>query len=176
MEVTGFLPDGQKLYRSSAPNYKKLPSGDHDSSQDLTQKSVDFLTKIGIDSIISFNKYKYNRDALVRLESAKPKKIEYLHLSVQDFSAPTLEQLKEANTFFVGKKATLVHCGYGHGRTGTGVTALQIDTSNGQRLEPFASAWWGSRGNHVEKRRQMSVLAELRSVLLQFVLTFLVFG
>jgi len=101
-----------------------------------------------------------------RLENASPP-IAYLHLHVDDWCAPTLEQLKQANEFFVGKSSTLLHCGYGHGRTGTGVTGLQICTTNGQTLNPFASTWWGSRGNHVEKRRQMSVLAELRNDLLQ---------
>jgi len=67
----------------------------------------------------------------------------------------------------LGKKSTLVHAGYGLGRTATGVTALQIATVFGQSLEPYASTWWGTEGSQVEKRRQISVLAELRNVLLQ---------
>ena len=169
IEVTEFVPVGQKLYRSSAPSYKKVPNGDNDSSQNLTPKAIKFLADAKIDSIISFNKYTYRPDQIAELKEAK---IEYLHLPVEDFHAPTVQQLKDANALFVGKKATLVHCGFGHGRTGTGVTGLQICTANGQTLDPYACKWWGNRGNHVEKRRQMSVLAELRNGLLQFVMSF----
>ncbi|KAF8120256.1 hypothetical protein EV363DRAFT_1397433 [Boletus edulis] len=166
-QVKQFVPASHKLFRSSAPSYRHLQKGaDHDATQNLTPNAVKFLVEQQIDSIISFNKYSYSPEEVKRLENASPP-IAYLHLPVDDWCAPTLEQLRQANEFFVGKSSTLLHCGYGHGRTGTGVTGLQICATNGQTLNPFASTWWGRRGNHVEKRRQMSVLAELRNNLLQ---------
>jgi len=157
--VTEHVPDCRKLYRSSAPNYEQLPPPEHsDTSQRLTQRAVAFLVKVGIDSIISFNQCPYKPEQHKLLGEAKPP-IDYLHLSVQDFYPPTLQQLEMAIAFFSGKKSTLVHCGYGHGRTGTGITALQIGSEYGQTMQPYAKKW--HQKNHVEKRAQVSVLAQL---------------
>lgn len=164
-----FVPARQNLNRSSGPSYTKQgPGADHDLTQKLTPKAINFLVEQKIDSIISFNKYEYKPDEQEELDKYK---IAYLHLPVEDWCAPTVEQLKEANDFFTKKSSTLVHSGHGHGRTGTCVTAFQICANNGQTLQPLAGTWWGSMGNHVEKRRQMSVLAELRNTLLQSVIS-----
>ena len=164
--VTEFVPSGHKLYRSSAPNYKSK-----DSDQNLTQAAVDFLVSQGIDSIISFNGYEYRAVEKERLAKAVPP-IRYLHLELGDFKPPTLSQFKQANDFFLQNTSTLVHCGYGWGRTGTGITGLQIYTENGKTLQPLAETWstsLNSDGNNVEKQEQMSILAEQRNLFLSCV-------
>ncbi|KAL6305687.1 hypothetical protein BKA93DRAFT_824798 [Sparassis latifolia] len=156
-QVTKYITPGHKLYRASAPNYNE---GEGDRSQKLTATAVKFLTDRGVDSIISFNQYPYKDDEKKLLDAAK---ISYLHLPVKDFTAPTLAQLKSAIIFFTGPKqhATLVHCGYGHGRTGTGVTALQLNATKG--VNPPESEWKSQ--NHVEKLEQEAVLRALRDSL-----------
>jgi protein tyrosine phosphatase len=143
---------GRHLFRSSAPNYSGT-----DSSQDLTQAAVDFLVQKGINRIISLNHNKYKPAELDRLRQAN---IEYCPIPVVDFSAPTLAQLKEAIAFFMEKPVTtLVHCGYGHGRTGTCVTALQIGATKGNA--PPEADW--EPVNHVETDAQKIVLRQLRA-------------
>lgn len=123
-EVTRYMPSGHRLYRASTPNY----SG-HDSSQCLTDTAVQFLADQGIDSIISLNEHPYTTTEMNRLNNAN---IAYHHIGVADFQAPTIAQLGSANRFFREHQATLVHCGYGHGRTGTAVTALQLYATRGR--------------------------------------------
>jgi len=149
-QVTQHIPAGHRLYRTSAPNYP---------TQNLTPTAVQFLIDNGIDSIISFNESSYNAEALQLVENAK---IDYIHFPVADFTGATLAQLEEANDFFLKHKTTLVHCGYGHGRTGTGVTALQLYATKG--TEPPEILW--DTENHVETSGQIKVLGRLRDSLL----------
>ncbi|KZT00982.1 uncharacterized protein LAESUDRAFT_731705 [Laetiporus sulphureus 93-53] len=154
VQVTKYVRDGHKLYRSSAPNYVQ---SEGDKSQKLTSTSVQFLTSQKIDNIISFNQYIYTDSEKQLLKNAN---IDYLHLPIVDFSAPTLDQLHKAITSYkaTNHKSTLVHCGYGHGRTGTGVTALQLDSTSGQN--PPESEW--ESVNHVEEDKQIEVLRQLK--------------
>jgi len=151
-EVTRYVCAGQRLFRSSAPNYDGT-----DSTQRLTQSAVDFLVNQGINGIISFNSLRYTEQELGRLNEAG---ITYLHLPVVDFTAPTIQQLQAAIKFYQANTqgGTLVHCGYGHGRTGTGVTALQLFATRGEN--PSESSW--KTDNHVEEENQVEVLRELR--------------
>jgi Tyrosine phosphatase family len=145
-QVTKYVT-GKSLYRSSAPNY----SG-RDCTQRLTPAAVGYLTDNGIDSIISFNEHPYKEDEQELLRNAK---INYLHLAVKDYDAPTLGQLEDAIAFFAnaGQQSTLIHCGYGRGRTGTGVTALQLHATRGRK--PDESEW------KVETEPQYAVLRQL---------------
>ena len=162
--VTKSVPSGHKLYRASAPNYDENIG---DKSQNLTQAAVNYLVSQGINSIISFNEYEYTAAEKARLGSIK-----YLHIKLGDFKPPTLQQFAQANTFFLSNTSTLVHCGYGHGRTGTGITGLQIYTENGKNLQPLASSWTTplvSGGNNVETREQVSILSEQRNIFFPYV-------
>jgi len=158
-EVTEHITSGHTLYRSSAPNYDKKHM---DTAQELTPAAVKYLTVVGIDSIISFNKYAYKEDEQRLLADAN---IGYLHLAVEDFTAPSISQLETAFAFFTGPghRTTLFHCGYGHGRTGTGVTGLQLCTTRG--ANPIESEWMAR--NHVETSKQMAVLRQLRDKFLE---------
>ena len=153
--VTKHVREDHDLYRSSAPNYQG-----YDESQKLTLSAVKFLVDNGIDSIISFCKHPYSDHEKELLDREK---IQYLHLPVQDFGAPTIEQLENAISRFNDPKhhSTLIHCGYGRGRTGTAVTGLQLASTGGN--EPDEPAWHGE--NHVEMPVQMEVLKQLKGKL-----------
>lgn len=80
-------------------------------------KDLEFLKEEGIGAIVSLT-----------LEPLEPALIQefglrYLHLPVPDFAAPTLGQVRRFSQFLQQAEAdglaTVVHCGAGHGRTGT---------------------------------------------------------
>lgn len=156
-EVKAHIPAGRRLFRASAPNYDRTVG---DSSQNLTQTAVDFLRSKGITRIISFTKIKYNQAEIKRATAAG---ISYHHLPVEDFTAATPEQLESAFRLFseTPNTSTLVHCGFGHGRTGTCVTAIQLYTTQG--VSPTESTW--QTVNHVETDAQVEVLKQVRDSL-----------
>ena len=134
------LPE-RTLFRASSPNYKSPredPVNGGDKSQTLTQNSVDWLVKNKINILISFNRFPYKPEELSLLEKAN---ITYRHHSTVDYTSPSIEDLKAAVEFHAQFKdaATLVHCGYGHGRTGTGISAIQLYAEDGER--PTAREW-----------------------------------
>lgn len=154
LEVTTYVHHERKLYRASAPNYDEdLDPEDPDRTQRLTKSATKFLVDHDIKGIISFNEYRYKTE---EEEMLSDNNIAYLHLSVEDRHAPTRGQLDRAIEFYRSHKSTLIHCGYGHGRTGTGVTALQIDHTHG-----YEHVWKSE--NHVEMDAQVDVLARLRN-------------
>lgn len=107
------------LFRSSAPYYKN-----EDSEQKIDQKAIDVLKSKGINQIVSLNYDELNAAEKALLTDAG---IRYVFLKVEDFQAPTVEQLKQgAEAIDDEGKVTLVYCGYGQGRTGTMITAWQI--------------------------------------------------
>ncbi|KAI1631189.1 hypothetical protein F4809DRAFT_658336 [Biscogniauxia mediterranea] len=117
--VKGHIPDNDKLARSSAPHYKT-----QDSDQYLNDASIKFLKDNKIEHVISLNSQAKNSDIVKKL---KENNIAYTPLPVEDFHAPTLGDLEKGNEEYRKHRAgTLVWCGYGHGRTGTMVTGLQI--------------------------------------------------
>ncbi|KAF9648826.1 hypothetical protein BDM02DRAFT_3114842 [Thelephora ganbajun] len=149
-EVTTLNFPGHKLFRSSCPNYFK---GKGDKSQNLTPNAVKFLVEKGINTIISFNEKEYDAEEKGRLKKAK---IRYLWLPVIDYTAQTMDQLKTALKFHrdTPDAVTLVHCGFGWGRTGVGITALQLAVGNG--LRPTRTTW--KIKNHIEKPNQFEAL------------------
>jgi hypothetical protein len=117
--VTDHMPSGDRLARSSAPSY-----AGKDSGQKLTDDSIQFLKEQNLTHVISLNS-EANDEAIKK--KLKDNDIAYTPLPVKDFTAPTLDQLSTGNTAYRNHRAgTLVWCGYGHGRTGTMITALQI--------------------------------------------------
>ncbi|KAF9234021.1 protein-tyrosine phosphatase-like protein [Melanogaster broomeanus] len=148
-EVTKHVTQGKRLYRASAPNY---------SDQKLTPTAVKFLLDHNIKRIISANHHRYTDKEMALLDDND---IAYRHLPVPDFTAPTREQLTSAVDFYRGAEntGTIVHCGYGHGRTGTIVTALQLFSTWGDN--PPEDEW--KNVNHVETTEQAAVLRTLRA-------------
>jgi hypothetical protein len=147
-KVTEYLLPGRTIYRAACPNYK--------TSQDLTQKAVNWLKQNEVNSIISFNSTPYNQAELDRLNAAG---ISYHHYETEDWTSPSIKDLKEAAAFHESFPAavTLIHCGYGHGRTGTGVSAIQLYANDG--VWPTERQW--IIDNKVETKGQIESLREL---------------
>lgn len=150
-QVNEYIPTSRRLYRSSAPYY---------FDQKITTDAIKFLEDNKITVIISFNEHSYTADEITLLKDAG---ITYHHLVVKDFQAATLEQLRDAHAITDSDKldsgtGILVHCGYGHGRTGTGITGIQLQYTEG--ANPPEADW--AKVNHVESPVQIAVLRELR--------------
>ncbi|ABC31414.1 predicted protein-tyrosine phosphatase [Hahella chejuensis KCTC 2396] len=102
------------LVRSSQPNY-----AGHDQPHTLSFVQVDFLKKKGVTCIISSNEYALEEHSKTLLKTYG---ISYYHFKIADFKAATPAQLINAAEIIEANKkkgATLVHCGFGEGRTGT---------------------------------------------------------
>ena len=87
---------------------------------------LSFLSAQGIDLLVSLTELPMDPDSL------KEHEIESLHLPVEDFHPPTLEQL---HLFVDSAKATIdaggavgVHCAAGKGRTGTFLATYLVST------------------------------------------------
>lgn len=140
--VKGHIPATDRLARSSAPHYRS-----QDSDQELTAKSIQFLKDNKIEHVISLNSQANNATIKKMLADNK---IAYTPLPVQDFHAPTLDDLKRGNDEYKKHTAgTLVWCGYGHGRTGTMVTGLQIYAERAKK-SPARLSHDDYKKNHVE--------------------------
>ena len=152
-EVTKHTLPGHRLFRSSCPGYNPYQGG---KSQHLTQTAVDWLTKNNVNSIISFNQLPYTQEEVALLNNAN---IAYRHYRTEDFTSPALADLKAAAEFHdkLENAVTLVHCGYGHGRTGTGISAIQLYAEDGKG--PTETEW--VQDNHVETKDQVTSLAML---------------
>ena len=166
VEVKDFLEDPErKLFRSSAPGY----SGDHDTVQELDKSDITWLEEIAnsITRILSLNECLYSADARGKLAEAR---IDYEHRPVTDYTPPTLDDVHFAVN--MRKEAPpgnmLVHCGYGFGRTGTLITAMQLQATNGslslgslqKTLEDLM------KNNHVERDEQRNFLKEYQRQLI----------
>ena len=123
--LPGFKPFDYKILRSSSPNYDDSKPNP-DSTQQFNSYSIKYLQDNHIGHIICLNSDDDScKEIKEKLDAASPV-IQFTRLSVKDYHAPTLEQLKEGYRRYVEvKKTTLVWCGYGKGRTGTMITALQ---------------------------------------------------
>lgn len=143
--VTERMPGGDKLARSSAPNYDG-----EDSDQKLTQKSIKFLQEQKITHVISLNSLANDDDTIKK--KLTDNSIAYTPLPVEDFHAPTAQQLSDGNAAYrKHRTGTLVWCGYGHGRTGTMITALQIYAEKDQGYQRQTLDHDDYEKNHVEQ-------------------------
>ncbi|RPA94547.1 hypothetical protein L873DRAFT_1814049 [Choiromyces venosus 120613-1] len=107
-----------RLARSSAPYYDS-----EDSDQNMNETSIKFLAKHGINRIISLNKIPLSVRERRKLNDAR---ISYTHVEVPDFAAPTKSQFDQIRNAYAKGGVTLIYCGYGDGRTGMAISALQL--------------------------------------------------
>ena len=106
------------LARSAQPNYTGK-----DQPHEISFLQVDFLKKKGITCVISSNEYGLPDHSKTLLATYG---IAYVHFGIDDFQAASPYQLMNAADIIEANRkrgATLVHCGFGEGRTGTIVAA-----------------------------------------------------
>ncbi|KAI1125699.1 protein-tyrosine phosphatase-like protein [Nemania abortiva] len=152
--VKDHISSSDRLARSSAPNYNKK-----DSDQKLCDESIKFLQDNKIEHVISLNSEAENDTIKNKL---KDKGIKYTPLPVEDYTAPTLDQLKKGwDEYKKHRGGTLVWCGFGWGRTGTMVSALQIYTEQDQD-HPERLSDTDYKKNHVESTEQCEMLNKLQ--------------
>jgi len=165
-EVKDFLEDSErKLFRSSAPGY----SGDHDTEQELEDSDIAWLEESAnsVTRILSLNQCPYSVSAQAKLTEAR---INYQRRPVTDYTSPTLDDVHFAVN--MRKEAPpgnmLVHCGWGAGRTGTLITAMQLQATNGSlRLGSLQKTLKDlMKDNHVEEDVQKDFLKEYQRQLI----------
>jgi protein-tyrosine phosphatase len=139
-----------RLARSSAPHYES-----HDEDQNMDTVAVDFLTRHGITNVINLNSCPLSWTEFSALLSNG---ITYTHISIEDFHAPTLSDFDSLNSSFTDSGTTLVCGGFGHGRIGTVISALQL--YSGRRLcrSDF-------KANYVQTEEQFDALDKLKDKL-----------
>jgi len=139
-----------RLARSSAPHYVS-----HDEDQNMNSAAISFLVSHGITNVISLNSYPLS---LMELGLLLTNRISYTHVCVQDYHAPTLTDFDTISRSFTSSGTTLVCCGFGHGRTGTAISALQLFTGHRLRHTDF-------KVNYVQTELQFDALDTLKDSL-----------
>ncbi|THC87932.1 hypothetical protein EYZ11_012623 [Aspergillus tanneri] len=146
------------LARSSAPSY--IDELGKDGTQELSIRQADFLKENGFDNIISLNSERLSQ---AEENLLKERGIGYTHLPVKDFHPPTLDDLRTGVAEYNNHRATLVWCGFGHGRTGTMISAIQIEVNAKSGLERLTEDLF--KKNHVEKESQFKILEKFQEKL-----------
>lgn len=139
--LPGFKPFDYKILRSSSPNYNPKDNPKNpDATQHFNSHSIPYLQQERIGHIICLNGDDGSCKTIKQQLDAASPVIQFTRLSVQDFHAPILGQLKEGYRRYVEvKKPTLVWCGYGQGRTGTMITALEWQIEKARGTNPKIS-------------------------------------
>ncbi|KAF8542025.1 hypothetical protein BDD12DRAFT_790065 [Trichophaea hybrida] len=136
-----------RLARSSTPHYEF-----NDEDQNMNTEAVEFLSRHGITNVINLNTCPLSWTELAALYS---KGITYTHIAIQDFQAPTLEEFDTINSNFTAAGTTLVCGGFGHGRVGTAISALQLYSGRRLRRTDF-------KENYVQTEAQFNELDQLK--------------
>ncbi|HZD36568.1 MAG TPA: dual specificity protein phosphatase family protein [Nitrososphaeraceae archaeon] len=96
------------------------------SGMPVNLPQLSWVTKNGIRSVITVRETPLPASWLAN----NGQKLEYMHLRVDDFCAPSLENLESAvrhiDQHIKEKKPVLVHCAAGKGRTGTLLAAYMM--------------------------------------------------
>ncbi|RDA84144.1 hypothetical protein CP532_4528 [Ophiocordyceps camponoti-leonardi (nom. inval.)] len=121
---TEFFPqqdNSKPLYRSSAPFYDGV-----DSSQKYDVRTAKFLQSQGIKTVISLNSHAVSPNFFFLY---KGHDVVYVSVPVVDFKAPTVREMDKVWEAYKSNRhrgGTVIWCGFGHGRTGTAICALEI--------------------------------------------------
>jgi len=107
-----------RLARSSAPFYDG-----EDADESINEISIEFLNDYGIKNIISLNSVELSPRQKGRLRAAE---ITYSHIKAVECTAVTQEQFDQIWNAYDKAGATIVYCGYGDGRTGMAISAIQL--------------------------------------------------
>jgi len=107
-----------RLARSSAPYYDG-----EDADESINETSIEFLNNYKINNVISLNSVELSARQRGRLRAAK---ISYSHIKAVECTAVTQEQFDEIWNAYDEAGVTIVYCGYGDGRTGMAISAIQL--------------------------------------------------
>ena len=107
-----------RLARSSAPYYDG-----EDADESINETSIEFLNNYGIKNIISLNSVELSSRQKGRLRAAE---ITYSHIKAVECTAVTQDQFDQIWNAYDKAGATIVYCGYGDGRTGMAISAIQL--------------------------------------------------
>ncbi|KAG0639002.1 hypothetical protein HOY80DRAFT_1076030 [Tuber brumale] len=135
-----------RLARSSAPYYDG-----EDSDESINETSIESLRNHEIKNIISLNSIEVSPREKGRLRAAK---ISYSHIKAAEGTAFTQEQFEQIWNAYNKAGTTIVYCGYGDGRTGMAISAIQL--YEGRTLSDLAY-----RANGVQCLSQLAALNEL---------------
>ncbi|KAG0633902.1 hypothetical protein HOY80DRAFT_1102237 [Tuber brumale] len=134
------------LVRSSTPYHDG-----EDSDQSINETSIEFLKNHEIKNIISLNSIELSPQERGRPCAAK---ISYSHIMAVECTAVMQGQFDQIWDAYDKAGVTIVYCGYGDGRTGMAISAIQL--FQGQALDDN-----DYRGNGVQYSSQLAVLNEL---------------
>ena len=94
----------------------------------MTEDEFEWLADQGIKSVVTV------REVALPSDWFDGSDIDYLHLQVEDFGAPTIEELDQAVDFIdqqIGSgRPVMVHCAAGKGRTGAVISAYLVKKQN----------------------------------------------
>ena len=135
-----------RLARSSAPYYNS-----EDADEAINGASIEFLQSYGINNIISLNSVELSPRQRGWLHDAK---ISYSHIKAVECTAISQEQFDQILLAYGKAEVTVVYCGYGGGRTGMGVSAIQLFHGRALKDNDF-------RANGVECPSQLAALRAL---------------
>jgi len=136
-----------RLARSSAPYYDG-----EDADESINETSIEFLNSYGIKDIISLNSVELSQRQRNRLRAAK---ISYSHIKAVKCAAVTQEQFHRIWSAYSRAGVTIVYYGYGDGRTGMAISAIQLFQGRALNDSDY-------RGNGVQCPSQIAALNALR--------------
>jgi atypical dual specificity phosphatase len=89
-------------------------------------------------------------------------KIDYLHISIQDYGAPSLEELDRVVNYISQQvdraRPVMVHCSAGKGRTGTILAAYLIKKERGMTADKAISRLSRIRGESIQSKDQEKIV------------------